>query len=131
MSVSTGSAMTQCTFQACAGITGEGSKQLTASTRQAALIALSTVGQALGPSHPEPIIAALPAIVAAAKDVHRSVRGSSLAAAAACLAALGSKTLPLLPKLVPAVIAAAQAAVDGLPGSSPGSSSEESEVTSP
>lgn len=94
---------------------GEGSKQLSASTRQAALIAVSNLGQALGASRPHPILAVLPAIVAAAQDVHRSVRSSALAAAAACLAALGSMSLPLLPKLVPAVIAAAQAAVDSLP----------------
>ena len=58
-------------------------------------------------------------MVAAAQDVHRSVRSSALAAAAACLAALGSQALPLLPKLVPAVIAAAQAAVDGLAAAYP------------
>lgn len=106
--------------------TGKDSKQLSASTRQAALIAISTLGQALGQSRPKPIIAVLPAMVAAAQDVHRSVRSSALAAAAACLAALGSQALPLLPKLVPAVIAAAQAAVDGLASSSP----QDSEVTS-
>lgn len=107
-------------------VTGKDSKQLSASTRQAALIAISTLGQALGQSRPKPIIAVLPAMVAAAQDVHRSVRSSALAAAAACLAALGSQALPLLPKLVPAVIAAAQAAVDGLASSSP----QDSEVTS-
>lgn len=99
--------------------TGKDVKQLSASTRQAALVAVSTLGQALGQSRPQPIIAVLPALVAAAQDVHRSVRSSALAAAAACLAALGSQALPLLPKLVPAVIAAAQAAVDGLAALSP------------
>ena len=93
---------------------GEGSRQLNASTRQAALVAVAALGDALGPSHPKPFIAVLPALVAAAKDVHRSVRSSALAAAASCLAALGSAALPLLPKLVPAVLAAAQTAVDGL-----------------
>ena len=93
---------------------GEGSRQLNASTRQAALVTVAALGDALGPSHPKPFIAVLPALVAAAKDVHRSVRSSALAAAASCLAALGSAALPLLPKLVPAVLAAAQTAVDGL-----------------
>jgi len=93
---------------------GEGSRQLSASTRQAVLIALSALGEALGSSHPKPFIAVLPAIVAAAKDVHRSVRSSALAAAASCLAALASAALPLLPRMVPAVLAAAQTAVDGL-----------------
>lgn len=92
----------------------EGSRQLGPSTRQAVLVALSTLGTALGPSHPTPFLHALPAMVAAAQDVHRSVRGSALAAAAACLAALGSQALPLLPKLVPALLTAAQAAVNGL-----------------
>ena len=98
----------------CICCTGKDVNQLSASTRQAALVAVSTLGQALGQSRPQPIIAVLPAMVAAAQDVHRSVRSSALAAAAACLATLGSQALPLLPKLVPAVIAAAQAAVDGL-----------------
>ena len=101
--------------------------QLAASTRQATLVAVSTLGHALGQSHPQPIIAVLPALVAAAQDKHRSVRSSALAAAAACLSALGSQALPLLPKMVPAVIAAAQAAVDGLATSSP----DCSEVTFP
>ena len=98
--------------------TGKDIEPLSASTRQAALVAVSTLGQALGQSRPQPIIAVLPAMVAAAQDVHRSIRSSALAAAAACLAALGSQALPLLPKLLPAVIAAAQAAVDGLASSS-------------
>jgi hypothetical protein len=98
---------------------GDGSRQLGASTRQAVLIAVSGLGDALGPAHPKPFIAVLPALVAAAKDMHRSVRSSALAAAASCLAALGSAALPLLPKLVPAVLAAAQTAVDSLPISSP------------
>ncbi len=98
---------------------GDGSRQLGASTRQAVLIAVSGLGNALGPTHPKPFIAVLPALVAAAKDMHRSVRSSALAAAASCLAALGSAALPLLPKLVPAVLAAAQTAVDSLPISSP------------
>ena len=104
-------------ISSCMCCTGKDGKQLSASTRQAALVAVSALGQALGRSRPQPIIAALPAVVAAAQDVHRSVRSSALAAAAACLAALGSQALPLLPKLVPAVIAAAQAAVDSLAGS--------------
>ncbi len=98
---------------------GDGSRQLGASTRQAVLIAVSGLGDALGPTHPKPFIAVLPALVAAAKDMHRSVRSSALAAAASCLAALGSAALPLLPKLVPSVLAAAQTAVDSLPISSP------------
>ena len=93
---------------------GDGSKQLSASTRQAVLIAVGALGDALGHSHPKPFTAVLPSIVAAAQDVHRSIRSSALAAAASCLAALGSAALPLLPKLVPAVLAAAQTAVDGL-----------------
>ncbi len=103
-------------FILCAG---DGSKQLGASTRQAVLIAVSGLGDALGSAHPKPFIAVLPALVAAAKDTHRSVRSSALAAAASCLAALGSAALPLLPKLVPAVLAAAQTAVDSLPISTP------------
>jgi len=98
---------------------GDGGRQLGASTRQAVLIAVSSLGDALGPAHPKPFIAVLPALVAAAKDMHRSVRSSALAAAASCLAALGSAALPLLPKLVPAVLAAAQTAVDSLPISTP------------
>ena len=97
---------------------GEGSRQLGASTRQAVLIAVSALGTTLGPTHPKPFISVLPAIVAAAKDVHRSVRSSALASAASCLAALASAALPLLPKLVPAVLAAAQTAVDRLAASS-------------
>lgn len=93
--------------------------QLAASTRQAALVAVSTLGQALGRTRPQPIIAVLPALVSAAQDKHRSVRSSALAAAAACLSALGSQALPLLPKMVPAVIAAAQAAIDSLAASHP------------
>lgn len=84
-------------------------------TRQAALLALSQVGQHVGQTNPQAVMAVLPSIVAAVKDVHRSVRSSALAAAAACLVALGSAVLPLLPSLVPAILAAAQAAVHGLP----------------
>lgn len=102
----------------CMCCTGKDGNQLSASTRQAALVAVSALGKALGQSRPQPIIAVLPVMVAAAQDIHRSVRSSALAAAAACLAALGSQALPLLPKLVPAVIAAAQAAVDALATSS-------------
>lgn len=83
------------------------------------LIAVSGLGDVLGPAYPKPFIAVLPALIAAAKDTHRSVRSSALAAAASCLAALGSAALPLLPKLVPAVMAAAQTAVDSLPISPP------------
>ena len=101
---------------ACAG---EGSRQLGASTRQAVLIAVSALGATLGATHPKPFISVLPALVAAAQDVHRSVRSSALAAAASCLAVLASAALPLLPKLVPAVLAAAQTAVDGLETTSP------------
>lgn len=90
-------------------------KQLGPATRQAALLALSQVGQHVGQTNPQPVIALLPSIVAAAKDVHRSVRSSAMAAAAACLVALGSAVLPLLPTLVPAILEAAQTAVDGLP----------------
>jgi len=98
---------------------GDGSRQLGASTRQAVLIAVSSLGDALGHAYPKPFIAVLPALVAAAKDMHRSVRSSALAAAASCLAALGAAALPLLPKLVPAVLEAAQTAVDSLPISPP------------
>ena len=98
-------------------LVGEGSRQLGPSTRQAVLIALSTLGTALGDSHSKPFLQVLPAVVSAAKDVHRSVRGSALASAAACLAALGAQALPLLPQLVPALLAAAQTAVDGLASS--------------
>ena len=88
------------------------------------LVAVSSLSQALGQSRPQPILSVLPAIVAAAKDTHCSVRSSALAAAAACFAALGSSALPLLPQLVPDVIAAAQASVAGL-ASLPGQQSDE------
>ena len=79
------------------------------------MLALSQVGQHVRQTNPQAVMAVLPSIVAAAKDVHRSVRSSALAAAAACLVALGSAVLPLLPSLVPAILAAAQTAVHSLP----------------
>ena len=99
---------------------GDIEKQLGPATRQAALIAFSQLGQCVGPSRPVPVLELLPIIAAAAQDVHRSVRSSALAAAAACLVPVASSALPLLPTLVPAILAAAQAAVQGLPHSPAG-----------
>lgn len=74
-------------------------------------MAIGVLAQHLGASHAAPLLAALPAVVGAMRDPQRPVRGSACAAAAAVIAALGQRALPLLPKLVPPLLAATQAAL--------------------
>lgn len=86
-----------------------------AATRQAMLTALGAVAQQFGSQHPQPLLAVLPVLVAAAKDPNSAVRGSALAATAATLAALGIKAVPVLPHAVPAVLAVAAQSISKLP----------------
>jgi U3 small nucleolar RNA-associated protein 10 len=86
-------------------------RDASALTRQAALLALDGVARMFGAEHPQPVLAALPAVLAAAADEgSAAVRASALACAAAVARALGPKLVPLLPATAEAVLAAAERA---------------------
>jgi U3 small nucleolar RNA-associated protein 10 len=79
-------------------------------TRQMALLALGAVAAEFGAQQEAALMAAVPAVLAAARDPHAAVRASALAAVAALVRALGARMVPLLPATVAATVAAADAA---------------------
>ncbi|GAB4814939.1 hypothetical protein N2152v2_001985 [Parachlorella kessleri] len=89
---------------------GPGHQPVTAITKQTALAALGTLAAAYGAFAPQPFLAALPAVLAAAQDARSAVRSSALACIAAIVRALGPRLVPALPAVVRGVLAAAQAA---------------------
>lgn len=83
-------------------------------SRQLALSAFGVLAQHCSAGAPAALLLAIPSVLAATLDPKRAVRASALAATAAAMAALGSRAVPVLPKVAPAVIAAASAALEGL-----------------
>ena len=96
--------------QLLAGEVPAGSEPVTALTSQAALGALGTLAGAYGASAPQPFLAAVPAVLAAAQDSRSAVRGSALACVAFMARALGPRLVPALPAVVRGVLSAAQSA---------------------
>ncbi len=86
-----------------------GSDQTTELTRQVTLGTLGSLAQAFGARHPQPFIAAVPAVLELTKPNQRqAVRGSALACIAALSQSLGRQIVPVLPPTVNAVLSAAQ-----------------------
>ncbi|GFR47970.1 hypothetical protein Agub_g9794, partial [Astrephomene gubernaculifera] len=93
--------------------TGTGAEEAAAAsplTRQLSLVALAAIASEFGAEQHTTLLAAVPAVLAATKDSHASIRASSLAAVAAFVRALGSRLVPVLPVTVAAAVAAADSA---------------------
>ncbi len=99
-------------------------------TRQVALGTLGSLAQAFGARHPQPFIAAVPAVLELTKpDQRQAVRGSALACVAAFAQSLGRQIVPVLPPTVNAVLSAAQNAAKAVSNTSVGGQ-EDDEVNS-
>jgi len=98
---------------------GTAAPQTTELTRQVALGTLGSLAQAFGARHPQPFIAAVPAVLELTKpDQRQAVRGSALACIAAIAQSLGRQIVPVLPPTVNAVLLAAQNAAKAISDSS-------------
>jgi len=74
-------------------------------TRQAALLAYTSVLRGCGSSYPQPLLAVLPtAVKCASEDASCAVRGSGLAAIAAAAHMCGAQLVPMLPQASAAVL---------------------------
>ncbi|KAF8067371.1 hypothetical protein HT031_002419 [Scenedesmus sp. PABB004] len=85
-------------------------------TRQLALVAADAGVRQFGAASPGAVLAALPHVLAGAVDPSGPVRVSALACLASCVAAVGTRLVPLLPQAAAVALGAAQAAAAELEG---------------